>query len=1313
MFDFLFSLVAAGLLSISGLLGFNQEPTLQGVSVFKSSQVGTSPVDGYYLQTDGVNSIWAAVSGGSGASTTLLADNNTFSGNNTFSNTISGSISGNAGTASVLAANAANCAAGSGAGGVSASGAAEDCTDYEQNLTAGDALTRTGDDFDFDGGATPSGDLSGTWASPSVTDDSHAHTGSTISGLDISADTNLAVTYPIILTDDTLSFPATSTLYGTGTQGQVLGWDGAKIVWVATSTSGASSFAYPFPSDATSTLLTFNGGILSTASSTVNSTLVVTGNLTNSTLTSGRVPFIGAAGLFTDEADFTYSTAANRLVAATIQADNAFEAPSGSASTGGIYFTSDTNTGVFRESADVLGITTGGISSLLINNASSTINSNLTINGNSTTTSATTTNLHVSNAINFNGVSGTTWAAFCQSITGGSGLCDGNDASGGGSAVIATSTNETKGRLPYWTTTSGTPATLGEVATSSVTINAPLTSAGTPGAVVGGSGWSLDVATTTNSLFTGTAGQVLAYTADGWTGVATTTFSSGLTYSGGNVTADLGTSITAAEIANGDHGDFTYSGGSATLDADTVADSEIDYANVTLNDFTNDANFADGTGFAGMVAGWLDTNTLEATSSPRFHNLIATSTTATSSIAGDFFVGASTGDNKVRITADRVFSASNSVGGLLNLTNTSNTGPALVAYTNQASSAGNLANFRCDNATMSHDCVKIDHDGTGDGLAIAATAAASNALSLSNSGVDHTLNIAYTGSTAQKGGFNVTSTNTTGSVFQVAGPPTGLGVGKITHNGVGDADSSVLSLAASDTGYLGQGIFADIETVNGSQKVLNLRTDGTERFTVNSAGFASTTMLWAHNASSTNATTTNQHITGLATPAGAFLAVDPNGRVIATTTPVGGSSFGYPFSLQTYEALYQATSSRLYASSTRADNATTTNATTTNLNISGQLDVDGLTSALVLTGSTGIAAEYAGTSCTNQFVRSLDAVGAATCATVGATDVSLANLTATDSTLTFSGTYNGSTARTIGLTLSNGNVWTAASTTFNGGVTIVNATTTNATSTNLNVSGQVDFDQLTSALVLTGAGGILAEYAGTSCTNQVTTALSALGAATCSSINDAYWSGTDLTVANGGTGVSTFTSSQLLYGNGTNALSSVATSSFAVSSFPANYSGTFGAFVGGTGGTWTWWGVSTSTALANTQITYSTAANTIGSEAAFTYNSSTDVLTAVNGVFTTSTSTNLYAVTSLGVATSSPGKALGVTGEALISATTTTAGLNVLAPTVGTSTVYMYSKTAGFGGRIILEDVDAAGCTEVTALNGVLTAAIVTCPTEF
>lgn len=67
----------------------------------------------------------------------------------------------------------------------------------------------------------------------------------------------------------------------------------------------------------------------------------------------------------------------------------------------------------------------------------------------STFTNASSTNLNVANKLTFGGVTGTTWAAFCTSITGGSGLCDGVDATGVGG--ISTSTAVSAGNLAYWT----------------------------------------------------------------------------------------------------------------------------------------------------------------------------------------------------------------------------------------------------------------------------------------------------------------------------------------------------------------------------------------------------------------------------------------------------------------------------------------------------------------------------------------------------------------------------------------------------------------------------------------------------------------------------------------------------------------------------------------------------------------------------------------------------------------------------------------------------------------------------------------------
>jgi hypothetical protein len=80
----------------------------------------------------------------------------------------------------------------------------------------------------------------------------------------------------------------------------------------------------------------------------------------------------------------------------------------------------------------------------------------------STTASSTLPRIVVSTALDFFGTFANSLDDLCVAITGGAGLCDGNDASGGGgSGTVSTSTGETGDHVAFWTTTGGTPALLG------------------------------------------------------------------------------------------------------------------------------------------------------------------------------------------------------------------------------------------------------------------------------------------------------------------------------------------------------------------------------------------------------------------------------------------------------------------------------------------------------------------------------------------------------------------------------------------------------------------------------------------------------------------------------------------------------------------------------------------------------------------------------------------------------------------------------------------------------------------------------------
>lgn len=84
-----------------------------------------------------------------------------------------------------------------------------------------------------------------------------------------------------------------------------------------------------------------------------------------------------------------------------------------------------------------------------------------TITATSTTATSSTPKLDISSTLSIFGTFANSLDDLCVAITGGAGLCDGTDDGGsGGSGNVATSSAETSGYIPFWSSTSATPATL-------------------------------------------------------------------------------------------------------------------------------------------------------------------------------------------------------------------------------------------------------------------------------------------------------------------------------------------------------------------------------------------------------------------------------------------------------------------------------------------------------------------------------------------------------------------------------------------------------------------------------------------------------------------------------------------------------------------------------------------------------------------------------------------------------------------------------------------------------------------------------------
>lgn len=175
----------------------------------------------------------------------------------------------------------------------------------------------------------------------------------------------------------------------------------------------------------------------------------------------------------------------------------------------------------------------------------------------------------------------------CAEITGSADLCDGGDSIGSGSGTVSTSTSETSGFLPYWTTTSATPALLGATSTMYIASNGKLgIGTTTPNATltINGSAYvmtetlststsmTVDFCTTSNNAVMGVGNANIAFA---WT----------------NASVCKGKSILLSNYSplTGAIGTTTFSGGSGS--GAVIWNGGIDPGSTVVNGTTDDFCF--------------------------------------------------------------------------------------------------------------------------------------------------------------------------------------------------------------------------------------------------------------------------------------------------------------------------------------------------------------------------------------------------------------------------------------------------------------------------------------------------------------------------------------------------------------------------------------------------------------------------------------------------------------------------------------------------------------------------------------------------
>lgn len=268
-------------------------------------------------------------------------------------------------------------------------------------------------------------------------------------------------------------------------------------------------------------------------------------------------------------------------------------------------------------------------------------------------------------------------------------------------------------------------------------------------------------------------------------------------------------------------------------------------------------------------------------------------------------------------------------------------------------------------------------------------------------------------------------------------------------------------------------IFIDLGDTTGDTRGTNY-----SQFSIDGGGGGARSLLFSNGTGTTTISNTPTAARAITLPdANGTLAVSASGNIALSaagditftgTLPIANGGTNATSFTTSGNGVYYNGTSLLTAPLTSA--VTYPYASTTALSVSNSFAVTPLTSALTLTGADGTFAEYTGTTCTNQFVRALSALGVATCATVTSSDVDSSIVPSTRQ-LTVAGSANQINSSAGAQDLSTDRAWTLSlpnHVIFPNSFFATLASTSQATTTSLHVTSLTAGD-----CVQAGANGLL------------------------------------------------------------------------------------------------------------------------------------------------------------------------------------------------------------------------------------------------